>query len=208
MLVLAVTVSATASGADSGRTVAATSGHAHSGAPPALKEGSIPDKSLSEPPESIELMAIAEMFRERAANADAHELNKAMQDRDFDRVAQLLQFSPGEFRKLSRTIRANGQALRERFPNLVEQSALDLALSRYGFADFKNVSDAGGFGILAPPQRGNTIMDTGVSCRYAPFTAALIVCSAGGAVLYAACATVALCEYCSGGWVDAACGSN
>ena len=45
----------------------------------------------------------------------------------------------------------------------------------------------------------------GTNCAYLPYAAALALCTAGGAAFYLPCATIALCSYCEGGWVDEAC---
>lgn len=42
-------------------------------------------------------------------------------------------------------------------------------------------------------------------CAWVPFTASVALCSALGPTLYWACAAVAACHWCEGGWIDDAC---
>lgn len=156
--------------------------------------------------ESIDLIALAELFQERARQAEPAALRQAINSRDSAKVASLLGFSLEEFKRISARIKANGAKLRKEFPELVSESALTLALSDYGFSKFAGVSDSKVTHHVLGATSNSRVQSSDVSCRYVPFTAALIVCSAGGAVIYLACATVATCEFCSGGWVDSACG--
>ncbi len=149
----------------------------------------------------MELAAIADDFMARVASADHDALREAYSQNDEAEITSLLGFTPAEMDDVAQALEKHSSNLIQAFPEierfmprgpvaigLSDSEMIDLAISMAG-------ADEGGLRQAA---------NGGVDCAWVPYTASLALCTATGH-LYWACAAIAVCSWCSGGWVDQMC---
>lgn len=161
---------------------------------------------LSQSPYVEELTSIADEMTRRAIDRQVtfEELSRAYQDQDELAIAELLGYSQVEIQDLSYRLEYLRECLYAEFPEIVawaEAQAQHETCDEAFLAHLYNCIDFDNQIYLAKPPAGT-------SCAWVPYTASLALCTALGPVLYWACATVAMCTYCSGGLVDTICGKK
>lgn len=124
------------------------------------------------------------------------ELISAYQAGDEERIIDLLGYSHREISDFRDRLNSARNAVMDRYPQ-IERMIQESPPPTYGAYDFSFIENL--------METGPNVMDH-PNCRVVPYVAALAVCSLAGPVLYWACAFVALCSFCSGGWVSAVCG--
>lgn len=167
-----------------------------------------PGKSLASSPVMQELQAIMQDLAARAALADPVELEAAFRASDVAEVTRLLGFTAEEYLELDARLTALRIALGEEFPEL-KRRAERMAPESCGMSPSftqchvqRSIAAAADMPIsLAQIEEEHQDVD----CQWGQYTAALALCTLGGPVWYWPCAYLALCAYCSGGWVDDAC---
>jgi hypothetical protein len=160
---------------------------------------------LSKSPYVQELTSIVGEMTTRARDRGVtiEEVSRAYENRDESAIADLLGYSEADIQALSERLNDLRESIYAEFPEieqLAEAQAQNGSCDPAVFAQLFG-NDAGDQIYLAAPPPGTT-------CAWVPYTAALVVCTALGPVLYWACATVALCTFCSGGLVDVICGGT
>lgn len=148
------------------------------------------------------------------SNLSGRELAEIIKNNDEKRFASLLGYSPEEMRDLERRILRLAERVRMNHPELKgmektkpcpdcgiesvvenwDRFRLEAGIDRPRYGDDPNA-------IPVPPDPKKK----GVSCTWLPYAASLLVCTSMGPILYWACAIVATCTFCSGGWVSVIC---
>lgn len=167
-----------------------------------------PERSLATSPTMQELQAIMQDIGARAALADPAELEAAFRASDVAEVTRLLGLTAEEYLALDARLTALRIALGEEFPDLkrrAERMAPDSCGFSPSFAQchVKRSLEAASDLPISVEQIEEEHQD--VECQWGQYTAALAICTLGGPVWYWPCAYLALCAYCSGGWVDSSC---
>jgi hypothetical protein len=173
------------------------------------------DKLLKLDPDVRELIDIRQEITQRVIdrNVSITELRAAYQNRDEKQFRKLMEFTNADIKSLQRRISKSRTAILDRYPeieNLMSES--DRYVNSYNpltgnrktgeFADHLSSYSSNYLEselVLEYEEGGD------VTCRWAPYIAGLAVCTTLGPILYWPCAYVALCSFCSGGWVDSAC---
>ncbi len=173
---------------------------------------------LGEDSDLRELISIRDEMTSRAleSGVSGAVIAGIVESNDTSRFASILGYTDGELAELGERIALLGRTIRERYPGLEEKAGVDT--DGCPACDFAGVEERwnrlaaryGKGGSMPLDGEQNQIPEPdpkqkGVRCRMVPYSAALAGCTSLGPVLYWACATVATCMYCSGGWVDVAC---
>lgn len=163
------------------------------------------DDELQQDPDVNALINIREEMTARvvAMNVSPIALKLAYQNGDKGVIAGLLGYSEADLKDLASRLDAARTAILQRYPEI---------------AQLAKATPTGNCGLS--PSSGNCNSDLffdhfaiysdvslrPVTCRWAPYIAGLIGCSAAGPIFYWPCAYAVLCSFCAGGWVDSACG--
>jgi len=141
---------------------------------------------------------------ERAPTASEVELALAEGD---EALWRLLDIDGEEVRRRYLALRGDAQRLLERSPAL-EAELQNLLRQGYPPCDRWELPRIAEQLQRVAADRAGIQKEERVVCQWLPYTAALLACTiTGNAVLYFACASIALCNYCSGGIVSSLCGS-
>jgi hypothetical protein len=167
-----------------------------------------PEKSLASSPAMQELQAIMQDIATRAALADPAALDAAYRAFDVAEVNRLLGFTAEDYLALDARLTELRIALGEEFPELkrrAERMASESCGMSPSFAQchVERSLQAASEMPISSAQIQEEYQD--VDCQWGQYTAALALCTLGGPVWYWPCAYLALCAYCSGGWVSEAC---
>jgi hypothetical protein len=153
-------------------------------------------------------------------------LKRAYQAMDEEKVAALLGYSPAEILALNYRLDRARKAVFGKFPEIArlanehlpttscgfspstESCGIDQFLNRLAFFDPRErvhrFFDPVSTNASNPPE-GEFETEKDPDCDWGPYTAALALCTLAGPFWYWACAYVALCSFCRGGWVDDVC---
>ena len=177
-----------------------------------------PEVILSESQEVRELIDIRnEMIaRALASGVSGTELADIVSSNDEERFASVLGYSHDELSAIGLRIKELGISIRERYaevrqtdrppvPVCVRCSFADMAENWNNLLMTNRASDfmlGDGEVMLPAPDPSQK----GVTCQWASYVATLVGCTVFGSTpLYFACTIVALCQFCSGGWVSTFC---
>ena len=147
---------------------------------------------------------------------DIEDLRDAYLSQDTDEIQSLMGFSVLQIDSLDSLLEYHRAGLINAFPELA-QCADEIVFpdeTEYINQFFDNFD----YYILAvqetaiPEKPSKTASDriqaTAVDCQWGPYFATLVACGFSGPIAYWICAYVAICSFCSGGWVDDACGKD
>lgn len=177
-----------------------------------------PGVILSESQEVRDLIDIRNdmIARALASGVSGTELADIVSSNDEERFASVLGYTEDEMNTVGDRIAALGTSLRNRFPQL--QAMADYP-SPCIACTFDNIAEKWD-NLLMADKRSDILLregevmlpapdpnQKGVSCQWVPYTASLSLCTLSGPVFYWACAVVAICTFCSGGWIDTMCQS-
>lgn len=159
--------------------------------------------SLMNEPLVFELLRIRDEITSHIISneIDISELKKAYLENDEEKIEEVLRISPELLSEYSNTLNRISYKLLEKYPLLEDIiQDFDLCNDCNKIDIIKNIEDS-----LVPIPNNSLYKTSNVTCKWIPYTASLVVCSAGGPILYWPCAYVAVCAWCEGGWVDDAC---
>jgi len=176
------------------------------------------DIILKEDTNVQELLAIRDEMIARVIEngASGIEMSEIVKTNDLKRFALILGYTEEELSDLGTRIAFLGGEIQNTYPDLITlaESQIekcpgcdfetiaqkwDQTLMKHNEADVFYGDGENGIPLPDPSQKG-------VSCQWVPYTASLALCTATGPVLYWACAVVAVCSFCAGGWVTTVCG--
>lgn len=160
------------------------------------------ENELLDSPDVMELAVIADDMMARVAEADHDALREAYRQEDEAEIANLLGFTSAELDSLAEELEKHSSNVVEAFPELEPLMPRDPVA--IGLSDVEMIDRAISMATTADgtiPQAGNG----GVDCAWVPYTASLTLCTATGPIYYWACAAVAMCHWCSGGYVHQMC---
>jgi len=144
------------------------------------------------------------------------EIADIVENNNTRRFAEITGYTVEELDEIGRRINFLGKVIHDRYPDLEEKA-------RKGpegcvECDFRNISEKWDQTLAAHKEADvfdkegdeNQIplpdpSNKGVTCQWLQYTAALAVCTTTGPVFYWACAYIAVCTFCSGGWVSTIC---
>jgi len=171
------------------------------------------EKDFQSAPEFRRLIDLRDELFSRVKRADLNTLKSAYQSGSQQNIAAALGLSEAELTNMDKQLFVAARTLVRKFPELedimAERAPTMLLKARDAYIEeaieiVNAAQKTFASGILKDTDY--QIQDSGVSCRYFPYTASLTLCTATGPTLYWACAALATCEFCSGGWVDDVCG--
>jgi hypothetical protein len=175
------------------------------------------EKSLKEDADIQELLAIRDEMISRAlkSSVSGAVMAEIVKRNDEDRFASILGYTEDEMANLGSRIARLGESIRNRYPGLADMAG-NRAI-KCPECEFKNIAERWD-NLLVTNKRsiklgdGEQMIPTpdpsqkGVTCQWASYTASLVACTVFGLTpLYFACAIVALCQFCSGGWITDFC---
>lgn len=174
---------------------------------------------LKEDADVQELLSIRDEMIKRALDSGVGgaEISDVVVRNDTERFAAILEYSEEEMAELGSRIAYLGKVIQDRYPKLK-----DMAGSRREECpgcDFKAIAEK--WNDISARHREPGVVPTdgevqiplpdpsqkGVTCQWVLYAASLAVCTTAGPVLYWACALVATCALCTGGWVSTMCQS-
>lgn len=160
-------------------------------------------------PELREFLIRAEFLLRRfvAVSPSPEEVERSLAQGE-EAFLALLGLDAPESRRRYRTLQESAYRLLERRPHL--QAELDEMIrgSAPPCESFEIVDLARRLGARSDAGTAAASKEERVVCEWIPYAAALVLCTiSGNPVLYFACATIAMCNYCSGGLMDSLCGS-
>lgn len=174
------------------------------------------EKSLKEDSDIQELCAIRDEMISKAlkSNVSGAVMAEIVKRNDEERFASILGYTEDEIANLGSRIVKLGESIRNRYPELADMPSN--RATPCPECEFKNIAErwdnlvvtnkrsiklGDGDQMIPTPDPS----DKGVTCQWAMYIGALALCTLTGPVLYWACAVVAICTYCSGGWVSGFC---
>lgn len=167
------------------------------------------ETALAASPSMRELQEIMVDIAARAALADPAELEDAYRRVDVVRVNELLGFTADEYVALDARLTHLRISLGEEFPEL-ERRAAQLGPGNCGFSPsiaqchVREALDASAeLSTSSLVGQDGPLQD--VDCQWGQYSVALALCTLAGVVFYWPCAYLALCSYCTGGWVTDVC---
>lgn len=150
--------------------------------------------------------------RVTASRVSARTLRRAYESGDERRIAALLGYSDTDLLLLNQRLDNLRRALLTTFPEIqrlmattthspcgFSPSPRTCGTARF-FDNFEGYTQGVSPMYIEPEPGGGE-----VTCQWAPYTAALAVCTLAGPIWYWPCAYVATCSFCRGGWVATAC---
>ncbi len=173
--------------------------------------------SLKEDEDFLELISIRDEMISRAleSNLSGTEMAEIVERNDEEKFALILGYTEEEMMNLGSKIVYLGEKIRNKYPKL-QDVAGDRA-TPCPTCVFKDIAEKWDnllvtnkeSIILGDGENGIPVVDLaqkGVKCQWVSYTASLLGCTVFGATpLYFACAVVALCQFCTGGWVSTVC---
>jgi len=133
---------------------------------------------------------------------DISQLQEAYVENDEEKIKEIMGFPADVLNKYEEALDMVSEKLLKKYPMLVDLIN-DLALCS-GCPEidyFDNIEEL----PLVLPDNSIIKASEKVKCKWVPYTASLLVCSASGPIIYWPCAYVAICAWCEGGWVNDAC---
>ncbi len=149
---------------------------------------------------------------------DIDELRDAYLANDETLIRSLLQLSQTQVDSLDSILTYHRQGLINAFPEL-ELCAEEIVMPDYEVStnQFFDNFDYYMLPVVETTAEqvnektpSSTILATAneVNCQWGPFFATLVACAGTGPFIYWLCAYAAICGFCSGGWVEDACGRD
>ena len=156
------------------------------------------DHLLDRDPDVRTLLAVRDEITRRVIelHIPPDQLRRAYQAGDEYAIAELMGYSEAEIRAFRGRLDEARVAIFQKFPQ-VERMAQESPTPSYQTDDL--------FFLDHLRESEPNIVDR-ATCRIVPYVAALSLCTLAGPVFYWPCAYVALCSFCSGGWVGTICG--
>lgn len=163
------------------------------------------DVLLRQDPDVQTLITVRDEMSQRALNygVSTSTLRAAYQAKDEEQIAAMLGYSEEEIKTLNYRLDKARLAIFDRYPE-IERMVRENPQNSCGYSPKTTSCETDRFFDNFSADTYNIARPT--SCRYAPYVAALAVCTLAGPVWYWPCAYVALCSFCSGGRVDSICG--
>lgn len=174
------------------------------------------EASLKEDEDFLELISIRDEMISRAlkSNVSGAEMAEIVEQNDEKYFASILGYTEEEIVNLGRRIVCLGEKIMNKYPELQDMAGERVTpCTECAFKDIAEKWDNllvtnkesiilgdGENGVPLPDPSGK-----GVTCQWLSYTATLAGCTVLGPVLYFACAAVAMCQFCTGGWVTTVC---
>ncbi len=165
-----------------------------------------------------ELFSIRDDMTKRImeSGVSGKEIVDIVEHNDSRRFAEITGYTVEELDDIGRKVHFLGKVIQEKYPDL--QSRVGKRPDGCIECDFRNIAEKWDNALATHKQADVFYRDgdenqiplpdpsnKGVSCQWLPYTASLALCTAAGPVLYWACAAVAVCAFCTGGWVGTMC---
>jgi len=162
------------------------------------------DVLLEQDPDVQALLAISDEMTQRVIdrNVSISALKAAYQAKDEQQVIALLGYSDAEIKDLSYRLENRRKAIFDKYPEIVRM-VKEKPEGSCGYCnDSSSCTTDRFFDRFSVFEQNRPNRPT---CRWSPYVAALAVCTLAGPAWYWPCAYVALCSFCTGGWVSTAC---
>jgi len=156
---------------------------------------------LLESPELQSLQQLSTQIAQRITASDHSVFSRAFEEGNNKAVLNAIGYSEKDIASLEQRMESNSLVLFRSFPELayfLPNSTVAAPLSGEQIVAMASIMTDGDRSI----SNGS---NGGVNCAWVPYTASLGLCTAAGPVMYFACAAVALCAWCSGGYVSSMC---
>jgi hypothetical protein len=171
---------------------------------------------IKESPEFQRLLAIRNdmLLRALRSTVTGREIRDAYAGIDVQRFGSTLGYSEQEWRELGAELGRLARTLHERYPELMDAPVeMESGCPTCDASRIAERWDAYRNERVTMPLDGDSNQiptpdpsDKGVHCYWVKYTIALVACAASGnPIFYFVCAFIALCAYCSGGWVSSLC---
>ncbi len=173
---------------------------------------------LKEDEDFLELISIRDEMISRAlvSAVSGAEMVEIIERNDEEKFASILGYTEQEIVNLESRIICLGERIRNKYPEL--QNIAGNRTTPCPECEFKDIAEKWDnllvtrkeLIILGDGENGIPIAPDpskkGVTCQWASYTASLLGCTVFGSTpLYFACAVIALCQFCTGGWVTTVC---
>jgi hypothetical protein len=177
------------------------------------------DNLLKQDPDVRQLIDIRQEITRRVIdrNVPIAAVKAASQNKDETQFRRLLGFTNSEFKYLKIRLNESRLAILDRYSEM-ENLVADDNKDSFRYNPLTGSRKTGQFVDKLTSYSNNYLemeeleleyeAGSEVRCRWAPYIAGLVGCAATGPVWYWPCAFVVVCSFCSGGWVDSACGST
>ena len=165
-----------------------------------------------------ELLSIRDEMIEKVikSGVSGTEMADIVERNDTKGFAEILGCTDEEMADLGRRIEYLGDVIREKYPELQEMAGIQP--EECPKCEFRTITEKWDNDIETRKEADEFYTDgeenqiplpdpsqKGVTCQWVQYSAALILCTTAGPVLYWACAYIAVCTFCSGGWTSTVC---